>query len=467
MKNMHDVLKSLGSDKVKDRQAGLATIREVFAQDGAVEKFAIENGTVQQKNFLLVFQAIFSVVGREKDVARRGTISKGVSIAAALRRLSEAANALRWLIERTVHLMNATVASTCIKHLIKILLDSHGVFDAIALDFSKALRCILAYTPHLDHLNEGVWLDVVSLAFNVILGDVLQKKLVGDDEMEVVNEVDSDMYVDESEDAEEEQVVGKGKKRSRRDATPPPILSPRKQKQKQRRNVVVSVSLEQVELTYVLRLLLSAPNAPLLPVDSSPAEDEEEEVEQDIASAVLHRLQRFLEVYPADSSLLRDYIATLSAVLDHLSFNRVIAVQRFARSTWDGLIGLWGTKDKTLKEGLLIVLRQLFPFVTCAPISEEKLPTFDCGDGLARLWQLLDGEAENRWGVDGLSLDALRLEVACPQSSLSEGTFVAKTFRAGWNFDANQALSWAILELQADCAAKVWVHLSLLVVKHH
>src|SRR6266508_4081032 len=249
MKNMHDVVKSLGSDKVKDRKEGLATIREVFAQDGAVEKFAIENGTVQQKNFLLVFQAIFRVVGKERDVAMRGTNLKG-SIPAALCRLSEAANALRWLVERTVHLMNAAVASSCIEHLIKILLDSQGIFDAIALDFSKTLRCILAYTPHLDHLTEEVWLDVVSLAFNVILGDALQKKLIGNDEMEVVNEVDSDMYVDESEDAEE-QVVGKGKKRSRRDVTPLPILSPHKQKpERRRRNVVVSVSLEQVELTY-------------------------------------------------------------------------------------------------------------------------------------------------------------------------------------------------------------------------
>ena len=455
---MHDVIKSLGSDKVKDRQEGLAAIKEVFSQDSAVENFAIENGTVRQENFMLVFQALFRVVGKEKDLATRSTSAKSVSTAAALRRLSDSANTLRWLIERTVHLMNGKVATTCTRHLVKFLQDSEKIFDSVALDYSKALRSILAYNAHLDHLNEDSWLSIVSLAFNVILGDPIQRHLVGEDEMEVMNEVDSEMYAEDTAEDETDQhpSTSKGKKRSRRDNTPLPILSPRKQKSlRKKRHVVVSVSLEQVEFTSVLRLLLSAPNAPLLSAEK--VEDEREKI-NDIGLAVLQRLERFLEMYSADSSLLRDYIAVLSSVLDHLSLNRVIAVQAFARSTWDSLISLWGTKDKTMKEGLLIVLKQLFPFVTCLPISEQKLPSFDLAEGIGRLWQLLDSEAENRWGVDGLSLDSLRLRIRGDEKKNSkalEGGFVAKSFQAGWNFDAGQALSWAILQLQADCTATV------------
>lgn len=454
---MHDVIRSLGSDKVKDRQEGLAAIKVVFSQDQAVENFAIESGTVRQENFMLVFQALFRVVGKEKDSATRSTSAKSVSTAAALRRLSDSANTLRWLIERTVHLMNGKVATTCIKHLVKFLQDSEKIFDSVALDYSKALRCILAYNAHLDHLNEDSWLSIVSLAFNVILGDPIQRHLVGEDEMEVVNEIDSDMYAEDTAEDENDQhpSTSKGKKRSRRENTPLPILSPRKQKVlKKRRHVVVSVTLEQVEFTSVLRLLLSAPNAPLLSTEKS---QDERETFNDIGLAVLQRLERFLEMYPADSSLLRDYIAVLSSVLDHLSLNRVIAVQAFARSTWDSLISLWGTKDKTMKEGLLIVFKQLFPFVTCPPISEKKLPNFDMAEGIGRLWQLLDSEAENRWGVDGLSLNSLRLRIHRDEnnSQAAVGGFVAKSFQAGWNFDAGQALSWAILQLQADCAATV------------
>jgi len=462
MKNMHDVIRSLGSDKVKDRQEGLAAIREVFSHDRAVEDFAVENGTVRHENFMLVFQALFRVVGKEKDLATRSTSVKSVSTTAALRRLSDSANTLRWLIERTVHLMNGKVATTCTKHLIKFLQDSEKVFDSMALDYSKALRSILGYNPHLDHLNEDTWLSVVSLAFNVILADPIQKHLLREDEMEVVNEIDSDMYAEDTED-ESDQLpsTSRGKKRSRRDNTPLPILSPRKSQKmaRKKRHVVVSVSLEQVEFISVLRLLLSAPNAPLLSTDKVEADEEERNTDNDVGSAVLRRLQRFLEMYPADSSLLRDYIAILSSVLKHLSFNKVIAVQSFARSTWDSLISLWGTKDKTMKEGLLIVFKQLFPFITSPPISEQKLPNFDLAEGIGRLWHLLDSEAENRWGVDGLSLDSLRLEIVREDQNL-DGGFVAKTFRAGWNFDAGQALSWAILQLQADCAATVGLVLS-------
>ena len=457
---MHDVIRSLGSDKVKDRQEGLSAIREVFSQDQAVENFAVENGTVRHENFMLVFQALFRIVGKEKDLATRFTNTKSSSTTAALRRLSDAANTLRWLIERTVHLMNGKVATTCTKHLVKFLQESEKVFDSVALDYSKALRCILAYNPHLDNLNEATWLGIASLAFNVILGDPIQKHLLGEDEMEVVNELNSDMYAEDTAEEENDQhpSTSRGKKRSRRDNTPLPILSPQKSQKLARKklHVVVSVSLEQVEFTSVLRLLLSTPNAPLLSTPNAEA-DEERETDCDVGSAVLQRLQRFLQLYPADSSLLRDYIAILSSVLDHLSFNKVISVQAFARSTWDSLINLWGTKDKTMKEGLLIVFRQLFPFVTCPTISDQKLPNFDLAEGIGRLWHLLDSEAENRWGVDGLSLDSLRLDILRDEKQARGlgGGFIAQTFQAGWNFDAGQALSWAILQLQADCAATV------------
>jgi ataxia telangiectasia mutated family protein len=147
----------------------------------------------------------------------------------------------------------------------------------------------------------------------------------------------------------------------------------------------------------------------------------------------------------------------LSSTLHHVSLNKKYAVEKFARSAWVGLVGLWGTKDRRMKEGLVVILRNLFEFVTCPSLAEgSKLPPFDSVDGVSRLWNLLDSEAESRRGLDGLSLDALRLQILNPKShGHAENPFVTKTFRSGWNFDAGQALTWAILELQADCAAKV------------
>ncbi|KAF9530405.1 hypothetical protein CPB83DRAFT_905353 [Crepidotus variabilis] len=460
MNNMHDVINNLSSDKVKERQEGLTTIREVFASDRVVNTFAVlRDGKVKPKLWLTVFQAIFSVVLKEKNAITRKSTAKSVSTTAAIRRLSEAASTLRWLIERAVRVLNANVAEACIEHLTQMMLSSREIFDAVALDYSKALRCVVAFQPHLDHLKSDTWLKIASLSFNVILGDPLRKELVEEDGMES-EDVPSDMYVEDSEEDEVDELpsTSKAKKRSRRHAAPLPILPPQKSqpKSRQKRNVVVSVSLEQVEFTSILRILLSAPSAPLLAAATLGSQLEDNPAQEKLPLVILNRLERFLERYPADSSLLRDYVAILSAILDHISLNKVFEVAKFARSTWDALISLWGTKDRVMKEGLLGVLRHLFPFVTCSLVSEHKLPSFDCGESIGQLWQLLESEAESRWGVDGLSLDALRLEIELGECNSREGVFLADTFRAGWNFDSVQALSWAVLELQADCAAKLF-----------
>jgi ataxia telangiectasia mutated family protein len=147
----------------------------------------------------------------------------------------------------------------------------------------------------------------------------------------------------------------------------------------------------------------------------------------------------------------------LSSTLSTLSLNKKHIVQKFAHASWDGLVQLWGTKNKRMKEGIIIVLRILFPFV----ISDNDLfdandTHFDCAESIGRLWSLLNGEAESRWGVDCLSLDCLRLELVKTDGRSDETVpFVANTFRSGWSFDEGQALAWAILELQADCASKV------------
>jgi len=208
----------------------------------------------------------------------------------------------------------------------------------------------------------------------------------------------------------------------------------------------VPVSLEQVEFMSLLSVLFRSPSSPLLSSDFPY-----------LPASILVRLQRFLDVYPPDTSLQHDYLLALCSTLSTLSLNKKHLVEKFARASWDGLVRLWGTKNKRMKEGIISVLRIIFPFV----ISDNELvdangTPFDCAESIARLWHLLNGEVESRWGVDTLSLDCLRLELVKPEGRSDEvGPFVANTFRSGWSFDEGQALAWAILELQADCASKV------------
>ncbi|KIM44739.1 hypothetical protein M413DRAFT_442693 [Hebeloma cylindrosporum] len=441
MTTLASVLQNLKSDKIKVRQEALSKIREVFSKDHVVENFTKSSNSL---SWLAVFQALFEAVMAEKRaVVKPSTQKAGVSSSAATRRLSDAASVVRWLTELTVQYMNMKVVNPLMRHLCQTLQHEGELLAPVALDYVKALKCLVNFTPHLEHIDDNSWVRLAELSFNVILDDPLETKLVLDGNDTGADGSDSEMYIDD--DILEEATdsgVGRGKKRPRRDPTPTPILSPRKAKA--RRNVI-SVSLEQVECASLLSILLSSSVAPILSPNYP-----------GLATAILLRLQRFLERYPADSSLLHDYLAMLSSTLQHLSLNKKLAVEKFARSTWVGLVGLLATKDRRMKEGLVVILRNLFEFVTCPSLSEgSRLPTFDRVDGISRLWNLLDGEGEGRRGLDGLSLEALRLQIWNPINH-AEDPFVAKTFRAGWNFDSGQALAWAILELQADCAAKLF-----------
>ena len=290
------------------------------------------------------------------------------------------------------------------------------------------------------------------MGWNVILGDPIRKSLEEgedpeDSESAVIDEEDDDnMFVDDPrESGNPSNSTQSFKRRRAPSATPRPTPSTSKGHTQLR--LVPPPSLEQIEFNTLLSTLLRFQSAPLLS-PSSPH----------LAAALLQRQRCFIDQYPTDTSMHHDYVLGLSATLSHLSLNKKQDVIAFARGSWDGLVGLWGTKNKRMKEALVCVLRILFPFYTVSEIDPVSLPNFNCSDGLGRLWHLLHGEAESRWGVDGLALDSLRLELASDNSQppgIPSSAFVKNVFRAGWHFDEGQALTWAILELHANCTYKV------------
>jgi ataxia telangiectasia mutated family protein len=460
--NLNAVLHDLKSDKVKERQQGIVSLRTVFARDSVVLTLD-ESGKGQA--WLSVFQALYTTVGIEKAAStKKGPSSKATGAgAAAFRRLGDAAATVRWLTERSVQRMNKAVVKSLFSHLIQTMVYNGELLAPVALDYIKTMRCLVSWTPHMDHLNEDTWIRMVEMAFNVILGDPVKRILDEDGEYDEGEAStvpgteldDSEFLMDDEPDGDVDENIPststavKPQKR-RRDHSPAsrssPANRPSTSRHRYKSKAPRAVSLEQIEFTSLLAILLQSPSAPLLSPHSP-----------HLASAIVRRLQRFLDLYPADTSLHHDYILSLSATLSHIALNRKHEVETFAHGAWDGLLGLWGTKNKAMKEGLVAILRALFPYFTTEP--EDSYATFGWADGVGRLSQLLDGEAESRWGVDGLSFDSLRLKIASNDNDDRDAgelpAFVAQTFQAGWHFDAGQALAWAILELQADCTEKV------------
>lgn len=104
---------------------------------------------------------------------------------------------------------------------------------------------------------------------------------------------------------------------------------------------------------------------------------------------------------------------------------------------------------QTAKEGLVLIFTILPPFVTHLHLAQAP---FDVAE-IRKLQNLLMAEVEACARIDGLALDDLRLEIGC--SHANDRPFLLKSFQSSSGFSANQAHIWAVLELQADCLAKV------------
>ncbi|KAF8074865.1 hypothetical protein FPV67DRAFT_1475236, partial [Lyophyllum atratum] len=446
--NLKDVLNKLKSTKIVERREALTSFRTIFARDDFVNNFHISSdGVVEPRAWLAVFQALFETVFIEKLAATKKETSKSAgSTATAQRRLEDAASAVRWLTERTVHLMSGRVTKPIFEHLLQTMVHRGELLTPVALHYIKALRCLVSHSPHLEHLEDDTWVRMVEMSFNNLLGDPIRSSFEDDavDTSPAHEADDADLFEEDDPMDDDGALTSTSRKRGRTDSNATPGPSSLKASSQTKRKFgataqQISVSHEQVECMSLLSVLLQAPSSPILSTDFP-----------HLASSIL-----------GDTSLLHDYVVALSSTLSNLSLNRIHDVAKFARESWDGLLRLWGTKNKRIKEGLVSVFRIVVHFVTSDNEAYNGAGTsFDCANSLSRLTDALGGEAESRWGVDGLSLDCLRLELADflarrPESS-THTAFVARTFRFGWNFDATQALAWAILELQADCIAKLF-----------
>lgn len=438
MTNLKTVLEYLRSSKVKERQEGISSLKETFARDDTVLK--IEDG----RAWLVVFQALFTAIANEKAECDKKAASarSATTGATALRRLGDTTSTLRWLVERSIGRLTGKTLTPLLAHLLQMMVSRGKLYAPVALDYLKIIKILLSWTPHMDQIDAATWISVAELAFNIILDDPIRTQFEDDTGESNEQSIDASMYQDDSDEDEDQEThtatqkrKWKGKERS---ATPAPGGS--RPIRSLKASAQQSISLEQVECASLLALLFRSPTAPFLSEDVP-----------NLSSAILTRMQRFLERYPSDTSLHHDYLLALQPVLSHLCLNRTRDVENFARSAWNQLVGLWGTKNKRTKESLVGILRTLFPFLT----TTQDGPSFAWADGVYKLLILLSGEAESRWGLDSLSLDSLRLEVLPSDTEECErGVFVAHTFRAGWHFDSSQALAWALMELQADCAEK-------------
>ena len=284
MDNLGEVLNGLKSSGANARKEALTKIREVFVRGKVVSKFHIDaKGRSKPEAWLVVFQALFSAVLSEREV-----ISKKKATATAQKRLTNAASTVRWLTERTVHHMNDKVTKALFDHLIYTMVHRGELLIPVALDYIKALRCIISFAPHLEQMEDAIWITIVERAFNIVLGDPVRSSFEDDtvNSSPAPEADDSDLFDDDrmNVDSDGDPLNSSSRKRPRSDSGTAVRPSTHRSTSHHRDRKLVSVSHEQVEFMAVLSLLLRSPGAPIISSEYP-----------SLARIILLRLQRFLD----------------------------------------------------------------------------------------------------------------------------------------------------------------------------
>ena len=428
--NLKQIIQQLKSDKLKDRQQALVHLREVFSKKEVVESFDPEKSG---KPWLIVFQSLFEAVLNERKAASR----KGASVSASEQRLKEAASTVRWLTEKSVASWGMRVGKAILKHLMQTMKNqTHDeLYAPVALDCVKALRVICSFGPHLDHImmDEELWVNILSLSFAVVLGDDLNSKL---DDESATNFDSSEGEVSLALSNDDDSSSGRKRKRQDKVNSKTPA-----------RTRLRVASPEQIEFVAIISIFLRSRRLRLMSV-----------CEGRLVSAIVSRLTRFFDTFKSETSAHLDAISAVQAMLDTLVLNAREQTTKFAAALWEPILRLWSTKSRALKEGLLAIIIEVLPFLSLEWSGIDRL------EGFTRFLRLLQTDiVGSRPTFDAVDMNNVRLEV------LKEGLdepFACRTFKAGYNFTANQAVSWSILKLMSDITFEVSDFRAAAIVRH-
>lgn len=447
------------SDKVRERQEGLRNLQEMIQRDS----FLIDVSG-RKRGWTTLYQVLFDAFATEYKAcvkaAKHNPSQAFTANTAAVRRVCDVASTLRTVIERSGHLINETALHCLIVHLTKHC-QYRGTLLPVALDYAKSLKFLLSWKPHVEQLSSDAWHLIVKLSFNAVLGDELSTPLTSTDNAATADirgdtpntpTTSSDQASgDDDDDSMMGTSIGGKRRRSEKRADMRHVTESGSYNTVEKQTT--PISLEQIEFISIIAILLESRYSPLV--------EKVEKGMRDYRPAVMERMTRFLYRFQPDSSLHHEYLRALRGVLENIALNERALTLNFARDAWPGLLRQWGTKNQSVKEQLIIVLKVLFPYLIAGQDEGSHAVQVKLYDNLSALWQQLRRESDKR-GVEGLLLDSLRLSIVPPDGTDARpGPFVAHTFRHGWHFDASQAMSWAIFELQADCAEKVRIRFLL------
>jgi ataxia telangiectasia mutated family protein len=283
---------------------------------------------------------------------------------------------VRKVVEKTYTLLSKKPFMALFTHMVTLLVHRGQIFPPAAIDYTKALKTLLSYPPHLECLDRMNWRIVVGVCWASLLGEPVRLDEGMADELEDGNDLWTDRKPDMT------QSNG----------------SHFKQK---------ILSTINAEVAGLLPILFSSAAAPLL--SDLPPKDSIYIIENSTGTLMIHRMYQFFEQYPNDNSAHLPILRTLNLVLAELELNARNETITASLKLMPQLAALWTTRKKDVREQVVIAIRTMLPFVT-HKVSADYDKTGSTRETLLKIMDHLPKESQVRWGVEPLDLGVVRLK---------------------------------------------------------
>jgi serine-protein kinase ATM len=297
MSDFKDLVTRIKSSQLRERSDAVLELKQEIRQ------YERNPNGVKDKVWNEVFDALFQSTSTEKSIYVKGLASARTPVKS---RLENCASTLRAVVQVAVAKLRIRTVKKLLEHIIQTLPTKQGLCEPLATDYLKALRCVLEYQPHVEHLRE-TWNEVV---FFCITG--LGK---------LQDQVDDDG---------QSGPLGFGLSGSRTSRLG----------SKERLGLHSYTSFEADELVACMRSLCRAPNAPI----------------ESRASEMASVLLRHLQLKSSFGSSQLDAISAINLILHRILYSNLDWARQIILDMIPILTTLWLHKSDALKDDILVFL---------------------------------------------------------------------------------------------------------------
>ncbi|KAJ5893828.1 hypothetical protein N7495_005519 [Penicillium taxi] len=163
---LDEALKLLSSDKQKERADGLADLKHILQQNKHSSKLLDLN----DKACYRIFESLFQSIAVEKSIYNKAaskSSSKGPSASAT--RLSAYASVIRTAVDIFLRNIRSKSFRAIVEHITETIpAPGEGLWELLSVDYTKCLSSLLSYPPHIEHLADAAWDDLVDYCLAAI-----------------------------------------------------------------------------------------------------------------------------------------------------------------------------------------------------------------------------------------------------------------------------------------------------------